>query len=644
MTKNSISSKRKKVQMASTLKIITPVVHETAQLFQKAMDLYQQGHLADAKLIYESILRKDPRNLDALNFLGVIALQFGDFQIAIKIINKAIDVIPNSAILFNNLGIAQKNLEYFDKAITSFEKAIHIKPDYAEAHSNRGNTLQNLQQLEEAIISYDKAIHIKPDYAEALYNRGNALQNLQQLEEAVISYDKAIHIKPDYAEALYNRGNALQNLQQSEEAIISYDKAIHIKPDYAEAFSNRGFALQKLNKMAMAIHSFDQAININPNYAEAHYNRGCVLQIVEKYDECVASFNKAISLNPENYEAYYNLGLALLELKVFDAAVTNFDKVISINPGFLNAYIDKSLVLLLTGNLLAGFELYEWRCKISNKNTTFPFYPQPLWLGTESLKNKTILIWGEHDPKDTIQFCRYAELLDLLGAHVLLEVEKPLVNILASVKGVHQIFSMGDSLPKFDYQCPLMSLPLAFKTNLETIPSQIPYIFPSEDGSKKWANQIGDNGFKIAFSLDLDNKLFPITLFEDIANINSVRLISLTNYDHMKHLGTFPVGLNIETLKDTFENEGDLYLDYAAVLKHVDLLITGDTALAHLAGALGVRTWMPINYLPEWRWFLDRIDSPWYPNHRLFRQQVKGNWNSVFKEMAKELRALVSNN
>ena len=574
------------------------------------MALYQQGHLTDAKLIYESVLRKTPKNLDALNFLGVIALQFGDFQIAIKIINEAIDIMPNSAILFNNLGIAQKNLDYFDKAINSFDKAIQIKPDYAEAHSNRGNTLQNLQQLEEAVISYDKAIHIKPDYAEALFNRVNALQNLQQLEQA----------------------------------LKSYDKAIHVKPNYAEAFSNRGFTLQKLNKMASAIDSFDKAININPNYAEAHYNRGCVLQIVEKYDECVASFNKAISLNPQYCEAYYNLGLALLELKAFDAAISNFDKVISINPGFLNAYIDKSLVLLLTGNLPAGFELYEWRRKINSKSSTFPVYPQPLWLGTESLKNKTILIWGEHDPKDTIQFCRYAELLNLLGAHVLLEVEKPLVNILASVKGVHQTFSMGDSLPKFDYQCPLMSLPLALKTSLETIPSQIPYIFLSEDGSKKWASQIGDNGFKIAFSLDFDNKSFPITLFEDIANINSIRLISLTNYEHLKHLGTFPVGLNIETLEDTFENEGDLYLDSAAVLKRVDLLITGDTVLAHLAGALGVRTWMPINYLPEWRWFLDRIDSPWYPNHRLFRQQVRGNWTSVFKEMAKELRALVSNN
>jgi len=626
------------------LKTITQVDHETAQLLQKAMALYQQGHLTDAKLIYESVLRKAPKNLDALNFLGVIALQFGDFQAAIKIINEAIDIMPNSAILFNNLGIAQKNLEYFDMAINSFNKAIQIKPDYAEAYSNRGNTLQNLQQLEEAVISYDKAIHINPDYAEALYNRGNVLQNLQQLEKAVISYDKAIHIKPNYAEALYNRGNALHNLQQLEQALNSYDEAIHIKPNYAEAFSNRGFTLQKLNKMASAIDSFDKAININPNYAEAHYNRGCVLQIIEKYDECVASFNKAISLNHEYCEAYYNLGLALLELKAFDAAITNFDKVISNNPKFLNAYIDKSLVLLLTGNLPAGFELYEWRRKINSKSTTFPVYPQSLWLGTESLKNKTILIWGEHDLRDTIQFCRYAELLNLLGAHVLLEVEKPLFKILASVKGVHQTFSMGDSLPKFDYQCPLMSLPLAFKTSLKTIPSQIPYIFPCEDGSKTWASQIGDNGFKIAFSLDLDDKSFPITLFEDIANINNVRLISLTNYEHLKHLGTLPIGLNIETLEDTFENESDPYLDSAAVLKRVDLFITTDTALAHLAGALGVRTWMPINYLPEWRWFLDRIDSPWYPNHRLFRQQVRGNWTSVFKEMAKELRTLVSNN
>ena len=617
---------------------------KTAQLFQKGLTFHKQGQLTDAKLIYESVLKKDPRNLDALNFLGVLALQVGDFHIAIKIITQAIDIEPNSAILFNNLGIAQKSLKHFDKAIINFDKAIHIKPDYAEAHSNLGNALQDLQRSEEALISYEKAIHIKPDYAEALFNSGNALQDLQRLEEALISYEKAIHIKPDYAEAYYNRGNTLQKLQQLEDALISYDKAIHIKQDYAEAFANRGYVLQTLNKMASAIDSFDKAISINPEYAEAHYNRGCLLQKFEKYDESAASFNNAISLNAQYSEAYFNLGLALIELKEFDAAITNFDKVISIDPNFLSAHTSKSLVLLLTGNLHAGFELYEWRSRVNRTNSTFPNFPQPHWLGTEPLKNKAILLRSEQNLIDTIQFCRYAALLDLLGALVLLEVEKPLVNILASVKGVHQIFSMGDSLPKFDYQCSLMSLPLAFKTTLDTIPSQIPYIFPSDDRRKKWVSQIGDNGFKIAISLDSANKSPPLALIEDIANVNSVRLISLQNKDHLKHFGTYPIGLNIEILEDFFEDGDDLYLDSAAVLQCVDLLITGDTALAHLAGALGVRTWMPIDYLPDWRWFLDRIDSPWYPNHRLFRQPKRGDWISVFKDMAKELRILISNN
>jgi hypothetical protein len=270
-------------------------------------------------------------------------------------------------------------------------------------------------------------------------------------------------------------------------------------------------------------------------------------------------------------------------------------------------------------------------------------------LGRENLQNKTILLYAEQGLGDTIQFCRYAKLVKELGAKVLLEVPRPLLFLLKGLDGVDQLFAKGSALPEFDYQCPLMSLPLAFKTNVETIPTHIPYILSNGGLQNKWREHLGDEGFKVAIcwqgstkgKIDI-GRSFPVSLFEGLSKIQGVRLICLQKNDGLEQLKNLPEGMRVETLPDNFDSGENSFLDSAAVMKCVDLVITSDTSLTHLAGALGVKTWLLLKYVPDWRWLLDRSDSPWYPNHRLFRQTTRDDWASVFTEIEYELKTLVS--
>src|SRR5712671_1431705 len=340
------------------------------------------------------------------------------------------------------LGVIAIQEKQHQLAVDLIDQAIAINPNDAALYSNRGDALQELKQLEAAVASYDQAIAIKPDYAEAYNNRGNALQALKQMEEAVASYDQAIALRPDYAQAHNNRGNALRVLKRLDAAVASYDKAIALKPDFAEAYNNRGTALQELKQLEAAVASYDEAVALKLDYAEAYSNRG----------------------------------LALHELTQLDAATASFDKAIALKPDYAEAFWNKALTSLLGGGRAIGTELYEWRWRTKESRTNQRKFMQPLWLGQDTLQNKTILLHSEQGFGDTIQFCRYAKLVADKGANVILEVRKPLMDLLQGLAGVSSFVEQGRALPAFDYHCPLLSLPLAFKTTLDSIPNPGAYL------------------------------------------------------------------------------------------------------------------------------------------------------------------------
>jgi tetratricopeptide (TPR) repeat protein len=579
---------------------------------------------------------------DAYNNRGVTLQELGRYEEALRNFDDAISLEQNNARLFYNRGNACKEMKLFEEALDSYDRAIMLQNDYADAFNNRAITLQELRRFEEALESYDITIMLQQDCAEAFNNRSVALQELRRFEDAVHSCEKAISIKADFADAFYNQGNALKELKRWNEALESYDRAISIKADYVEAINNRGVTLQALKRLPEALQSYDKAISVKPHYADAFNNRGNALKDLQRFEEALQSYEQAISIRPDYAEALYNHGNMLANLKRSDEALQSFDKAIAIHPTYANAHWNKGLVSLLSGKFLEGFRLYEWRMSEEEPNGR-NIWPQPLWLGDENISGKTIFVHREQGLGDTIQFCRYIPILIEMGAKVLFAPHRPLMKLLSTLNADCKMVDFEDETLQFDYHCPLLSLPLACKTDLATIPNKVPYLGAAPQLVAAWRRRIGEPGFKIGICWQgsltrVDaGRAFPLRQFAILSGIPGVRLISLHKGEGEAQLNDLPTGMVVETLGDEFDTGPDAFVDTAAVMKCCDLVITCDTAIAHLAGALGVKTWVALPYAPDWRWMLDRDDSPWHPTLRLFRQHSHGDWDGVFQVIKREL-------
>jgi tetratricopeptide (TPR) repeat protein len=622
---------------------------EVLAFLQTAVAHHQQGHLALAEELYKKVLASSPEQPDAWHLLGVLAFQSGKHDDAVALIDKAISIYPREASYYSNRGLALKQLNRLEEALASYDCAVALKPDYVDAYYYRGVVLQRLGRSEDALASYEIVVRLRPDHAKGYSNRGTALQGLCHLEEALASYERAIALKPDYAEAYCNRGVVLQKLKRFEDALASHDQAITLKPDYADAYCNRGHTLQTLQRFEDALTSYEQAIRIQPDHADAWYNRGLVYQSLEQFEGALASYEQAITLDVNYTDVYYNSGLAFHEMKQFDQALASYKRAIALKPDYAEAHWNHALCLLLLERYTEGWKQYEWRWKYKGFTSPLRPFQQPLWLGEQDIAGKTVLLHAEQGLGDTIQFARYAKLVRALGARVILEVPKALIPLMRSLEGADELVEKDQPLPHFDLHCPLLSLPLAFKTDAASIPAQVPYLSVSEERIERWWRHIGTAGFKIAIcwqgspngKIDI-GRSFPVALFENISKIPGVRLISLQKGAGTEQLQNLPAGMRVETLPPGFDEGEGAFLDSAAVMGCVDMVITSDTALTHLAGALGVKSWLPLKYVPDWRWLLERSDSPWYPNHRLFRQSQRDDWQSVFAEMELELGKLMS--
>jgi len=482
-------------------------------------------------------------------------------------------------------------------------------------------------------------------------NRAFALHKEGCLQTAKDIYREILEIEPANFDALQLLGAIAI---QEKDWVLGLDyceKSLRINSKSPVLLCNLGITLKALNRFIEALDFYDKTIELQPDYAEAYYNRGIVLFELNRYDEAVSSYINAISLKNDYVEAIYNLGTVQNELMLTEDAIINYEKAIALQSEHIRAHQSKSLLLLLLGRFDEGLPEYEWRWLSDeiNNSVSASAFKNKLWSGNELLKNKTIFLWSEQGLGDTIQFCRYATLIKSQGAKVILGVEKSLINLFSGLEGYDLIMNKKDFIPAFDYQCPLTSLPLAFKMTLETIPNQVPYLNLNINKQLFWRNHIGEHGFKIAIcwqgsthAVD-KGRSFPVSLFEGLAKIAGVRLISLQKNEGVEQLDTLPAGMRVERLPEGFDNGENAFLDSAAVMKCVDLVITSDTALTHLAGALGVKTWLPLKYVPDWRWMLNRNDSPWYPNHQLFRQTTRDEWTSVFAEMENEVKIILDN-
>ena len=603
-----------------------------------AYDLHKSGRLEEATLIYRELLETDPDHFDLLHLMGLAAQEAGTPDEAERYFVQAIGVKSDFWQIYASYGRALHDLERLDEALARYDEALLLNRADAETHGERALVLKDLGRFDEALAGLDTSICLRPADALAFANRGAVLRDLGRLAEAVASYDGAIKRDPSLAVAHSNRGVALKELRRFDEAIASYEAAIAVRPAYAEVWFNRCNALTELRRLDEALASIDKALAINPAYAQAHCNRGDVLQSLRRFEEAVASYDQAIAITPDYAEAHSNRGEALKELGRLDEAIASYDEAISIKPDYAEPLWNKGLLTLLRGNLKEGWPLYEWR-----KKTRAPYgarsFPRPFWNGEESLRGKTILVHWEQGLGDTIQFCRYIADLDKRGARVLFAPQKALGALMQSLACAFDLVDVDDPGLTFDFHLPLLSAPYAFRTDFSTIPGQASYLKAQASRMAIWRKRIGPEGLKVGVCwqgstgpVDV-GRSFPLTAFRGLSDMSGVRLISLHKGAGETQLRDADAGLRLESLGTDYDAGAHAFLDAAAVIMCCDLIITSDTAMAHLAGALGARTFVALKHQPDWRWLQTREDSPWYPSMRLFRQPSPGDWDDVFKRI-----------
>ena len=664
-----------------------------------AIQYHQAGNFGQAEQMYRQILQADPRNIDALHLLGLVAHQVGRNDLAVGFIRRAIEILPTFVEAFNSLGIVLNELGQFAEAADALQTALRLKPDYAAAHCSLGNVFLYQRKLDQAIACYQDALRFNPQFPEAHNNLANAFKDQGKVNEALAHYQQALEISPTFVNAYVNRGNIFTNLGRlaeaetdfrqalrfhpqsgelfnhlgqvlwkqgkADEALAGFQEAVRLQPDLVDAHNNLGVVYLNKGRVADAIAAWRLAVLFKPDYAEAHNNLGIALVRQEKYDEAAAQFERALALKPDFVEVHCNLGLARQNQGQFDEALACYRESLRHKPDYIDAHFNLGTQLLLRGDLEQGWPEYEWRCR--NKSDPRRF-SQPLWDGSD-LTGKTILLHAEQGIGDVIQFVRYAPLIQKRGGIVVFECPVFLTRLLARLPGVDRLVPAGNPLPDFDVHMPLLSVPGVLGTTLATIPADIPYLFAESDLIERWRKRVASDQWPVASKssgqwsvassqkepeslsslttghwplrvgiswqgnpkhADDRYRSIPLTRFEPLARIHGVQLFSL-----QKVFGTE----QIAEVSDRFrvvdlDSQIDDLVDTAAVMMNLDLVITVDSAPAHLAGALGVPVWVALPFVPDWRWLLKREDSPWYPTMRLFRQTARGDWNGVFERMA----------
>lgn len=578
-----------------------------AQAMAQAIAAFQRGQWGEAEKRCRTVLEKKEDHFDALHLLGIIAANTRRPREASELLSRAIAANPNDATAYGNLGSVLMELGRPAEALVSYERAIALHPGLAEAHNNRGNALRDLGRSEEALASYERAITLKPGLAEAFYNRGVVLGDLERHTDALQSYERAIALEPGYAGAHLKRGILLANMGRPAQALQSFERTIALKPDYAEAYYLRGNALVDLIRPAEALQCFERAVALKPDLAEAHNNRGVMLANLKRHPEALQSYERAIALKPDYVPAHYNLATCRLIL----------------------------------GDFAGGWPEYEWRRKGREFGYQERNFARPPWLGAESLQGRTILLYSEQGLGDTLQFCRYAKYVAALGANVLLQVAPPLAPLLRNLEGVAELVLEGDRLPAFDYHCPLLSLPLAFKTDLHSIPGGIPYIRSDPVRVTAWQKKLGARtkpriGLVWSGNTAQRNDRSRSMALADVLPIIGGGADWISMQKEMREADD-----RLMAARPDIRQLGDALMDFAdtaALVELVDVVLTVDTSAAHLAGAMGKTVWVLLSYPHDWRWLLDRSDSPWYPTARLFRQTASGDWTGVIASVRKELR------
>lgn len=530
-------------------------------------------------------------------------------------------------------------------AESHFRDAIRLQPDFAQAYNNLGVALERQGKLMGAVEVYGQILRRRPDYAEAHHNQSVAWERMGQYQAAVDSCRRAIALQPGYVQAYNGLGVALHQLGQVEEAVECLRHVVAAWPDYAQGHSNLASILENLGEFEAAIAHLQRAIALEPNSVGPHVNLGLLLEHQWRTPEAEQTMERALALDPRCHEAQVNYCLLLERQSRMPEAEQVWRRALMLDPDCAEAHLGLGLARLRQGDFAGGAKEYLWRFRMEGRPE--PSYAQPHWDGSP-LAGRTILLCEDQGAGDSIHFVRYAELIAQQGGHVLVQCRPHLVSLLQTCPGVLQAISTAAPLPPFDVFVPMPDLPGLMGTTLATIPANVPYLSGDETHVASWREEWRNTReLKVGISWQGDpqnisdrNRSIPLTHYYELARIPGVKLFSLQFGQGCEQLAQVPAGVTISDLGDRL---GD-FRQTAAIMQNLDLVITCDSAPAHLAGALGVPVWVALAQLADWRWLLERSDSPWYPSLRLFRQRRFGDWAEVFGRIREELTRVAAEN
>jgi len=667
--------------------------------------LNEQGKLTEAIECFRRALAAQPDLVQACNNLANALKAQGQVDEAIAQYREALSIRPDYAEGHYNLALALKDAGKPDEAIACYREALRIRPDFVEARFNLGSLFKAQGLLPEALASFEQVAAKRPDFAEVYSLLGSTLKAMGRTAEARAVLERAIELKPslidarlalahlhldegnrdaavsDYERVLVHNplsieahiqlGNVMRSQGNSKAAADHYRQALAISPECVEAHINLGLLYLLHQRSAEAEACCREALRLAPDDAAAHNALGTALEIQDKLDQALAEFREAVRLQPTYFVAYNNLGSVLRALGKPGEAIVCFEQALKIaepspapadstaekpattapREAELHAasiHVNRALTLLLTGDLDAGWSEYEWRLRLPDA----PRPPAaPRWDGS-ALAGRTILLTREQGLGDVLQFIRYLPLVQGRLGRVLLAAPRRWLPILRSCAGVDaanvEFCDEAEPLPPFDVHAPLASLPCVFKTDLASIPARVPYLSAPQDLVERWRERLGNaKDLRVAINwhgnpenLAARQRWIPLNQFAPLAGIEGVRLVSVQKVGGLEQLVLAP--FPVENLGPELDEGAAALVDTAAVIQNVDLVITNDSAVAHLAGALGVPTWVALPADPDWRWLLDRADSPWYPSLKLFRQSQRGDWAEVFTRIAAELMPLAA--
>jgi len=567
--------------------------------YQLAREFFAIGELGVAELLLKELIAARPHEGRAHHLLGLIAYGAGKDGPAAESLAQAIRLEPENGDYYSDLALVLSRMGEQDAAITGYRAAIHLKPDGAIAHNNLGAELRSKGQFVEAVACFGKALSLQHDYGDAYYNLGGALRDIGKPDLALEPLEKALALSPQNADMHNSVGNVLVDLGRFDDAIVRYSEAIRLRPDYRQAHSNLGTAYCHQDRLDDAMACYLAALAIDSECAQSHSNLGVVLQRMGRPDLAARAYRDAIRLDPEMIEAPNNLAMALL----------------------------------LQGDYAQGWPLFETRWRSSHFKTGPRAFEQPMWTG--GLEPKRLLIHAEQGFGDTLQFCRYLPLIDPRHK-IVLEVQAPLVDLMRQLPGVDTVVARGAPLPDFDAHCPIMSLPLIFGTTLDNIPDETPYLRADPAKVAGWAKRLDAvEGLRVGLvwvggRRTIQPELQPLNRRRNVslatlaplAQATGVSFISLQKDPPKSDAHRPPPGMTLLDFTDALHD----FTDTAALIANLDLVISVDTAVAHLAGAMGKPVWLLNRFDTCWRWLQKRDDSPWYPTVRLFRQPAPDDW------------------